>query len=140
MTALRSWLVEDEGSQLWRAVVVSDDDVVGHVQVTTPHAYLVDFLAYSRPSVPLDGCQEIGKFFVDPDRRGRGLGRKLLTAARGVVDATGQWSALAVLETSPEAIKLYRQEGLEEAGTFVGKHGVNHVFVDSSSTNYPHGP
>jgi GNAT superfamily N-acetyltransferase len=137
--ALRAWLLRDEQSQPWRAVLISDDDVIGHVQVTPPHPYLLEHLARLRPNLPLDGCQEIGKLFVDPQRRGRGSGRTLLTAARRVVDGGGGWSVLAVVETSPEAIALYLREGLEDVGTFRGRHGINHVFVDSASPNCPQG-
>ena len=40
---------------------------------------------------------------------------------------------LAVIDDSPGAATFYASQGFAAVGTFVGRHGVNQVFVDAGS-------
>lgn len=63
------------------------------------------------------GPPELGRLFVLPAARGRGLGRALLRAALSAAQAGG--AEAVVLSTMPEfaeAIRLYRSEGFEPVG------------------------
>lgn len=64
---------------------------------------------------------EIKRMYVDPSRRGRRLGARLLAALEAALRAEG--IGLALLETGrdqTEAVKLYTAAGYRERGTFAG--------------------
>jgi GNAT superfamily N-acetyltransferase len=73
-------------------------------------------VAYSR----LDGnMAEINKMFVDPDHRGRGCARALMTAALdGVTRAGFSEVGLETVTFMKEAIALYRSFGFEPCEPF----------------------
>ena len=65
------------------------------------------------------GYCEIKRMFVDPDRRGRGIGRRLIRQLEQVAAAAKL--KLLRLETGtrqPEALGLYRAAGYVECGPF----------------------
>jgi GNAT superfamily N-acetyltransferase len=100
---------------------------VGHVSVEPAHDYLTNFLALNFESDT--SFAEIGKLFVDPRAAGSGIGRMLLEESIKAAEKAELRAALAVVETSLAARRLYSKTGMTEVGTFVGVHGVNHVFV-----------
>ena len=65
------------------------------------------------------GWGEIKRMYVRPDRRGRGIGRRVLTEIEGVACAAGAY--LLRLETgihNAEALALYRGAGFVECAPF----------------------
>jgi|GEM_PF-5855007 len=61
--SFRAWLESEPVLARW--VALAEGSVVGHVQVTVAHKYLVDHLATTRTGDRR--YAEIGKLFVDPD-------------------------------------------------------------------------
>jgi GNAT superfamily N-acetyltransferase len=124
--SLARWLHADDELVVRRWVAEEEGVLVGHVHVTPVHDYLVRHLGLPDGAAFL----ELGKLFVDPTARGRGVGASLLTAARDFARSEDAALVLAVLPSSAAAIALYRREGLSAAGHFNGVHGLNHVFTD----------
>lgn len=59
----------------------------------------------------------ITTFAVDPDMRGRGIGRRLLgQLLREAVDGGARWAVLEVRESSEAAIGLYESFGFRQVG------------------------
>ena len=123
--SLDRWLFNSD--PFARLTAVIDGYPVGHVSVEPAHEYLTKFLAQHFESV--DSLAEIGKLFVAPRAAGHGVGRMLLEASIEASSEAGLQASLAVVETSVAARRLYSKLGMTEVGTFVGVHGVNHVFV-----------
>lgn len=97
------------------------DTNVSPVDLTPPHGMLfvahVDGVARGIVGVRFLGTDsaEIKRMWVDPDARGLGLARRLLSAAEDSIAASGRTSV--VLDTHAslvEAIALYRSTGYEE--------------------------
>lgn len=126
--SLKQWL-EDEG-ELFRFAAVVDGAVAGHILVAEAHGYLVEHLAGAGYQYSEAGVVEIGKFFVDPRCQRLGIGSALLGAAVDAAWGSGRQPALAVLAPSAAARRLYAASGMRDLGTFLGKDGVNVVFVD----------
>jgi ribosomal protein S18 acetylase RimI-like enzyme len=105
--------------------------VLGYVQLTEPHDYIVRHFG---PTVVPSSLAEVGKLFVATPAHGRGVGEQLLAQARRAAAADRRRPVLAVLPGSEAAVRLYRRAGLLDLGTFVGVHGVNLVLGDSAPT------
>ena len=127
---IRAWLMDESAEARWVAVV--GDRVVGHVLVAPPHSYLTAHLASCAPEVDPGELLEVGKLFVSPSARGSGAGTALLHTARRYARTRGRRLALAVVDSSVAARRLYARDGFEPAGEFVGIHGLNHVLLDSA--------
>lgn len=123
------WLLNEDALERWVAVI--GGEVVGHISLTDPHAYLSNALAgLGFEAQTRDGICEVSKFFVDPLARGAGVGSFLLDAALRSAHSRGLRPALAVVDTSLAARRLYASTGMTEAGSFIGVHGKNFVFID----------
>jgi len=130
--AMRQWLVAEDASARWVAVV--DGSVAGHVMILPPHAYLTDFLDsidYSPRAAR--GFTEVARVFVDPSFWRRGIASMLLETAIGYAWSKQLQPALAVVTTSTAAIELYGRAGLIRLGSFCGVHGENVVMIDESA-------
>lgn len=136
--SLKRWL-EDDG-ELQRFAATVDGTVAGHVMVAAPHRYLTDHLAGINYKPLAQGMAEIGKLFVDPLRQRLGIGAALLDAALEGAWSADRQPALAVLAPSTAARSLYKARGMLERGTFNGRDGVNHVFVDERLSPRPEAP
>lgn len=123
------WLLNEDALERWVAVI--DGEVAGHISLTDPHAYLSNALdGMGFEAQARNGICEVSKFFVDPLARGAGVGSFLLDAALRSARARGLQPALAVVDTSLAARRLYASTGMTQAGSFRGIHGKNFVFID----------
>lgn len=123
--ALRSWLLDEPVLDRW--VAETAGCVVGHVELSEPHRYLLDHLAdQGSTGLPL---AEIGKLFVAPEAQHKGVGAALLARARESAVARGRRTALAVLPSSDAGIRMYERAGMQHAGSFSGVHGLNYVML-----------
>ena len=132
-SGLRSWLVGE--SVLGRWVAVEDDVVVGHVQLTVPHDYLIRH--FSDHGKTASAIAEVGKLWVAPEAQGRGIGHELLVEASTASLSMNRVAVLAVLPASESAIRLYRRAGWSDAGSFEGVHGHNLVMRFDQSDAAP---
>lgn len=123
--SLRAWLSGDDPLASW--VAVEGQQVVGHVQVTEPHAYLSPHVGQGARNGR--AVLEVGKLFVSPHHQGSGIGAGLLRRACEFIADRGALPALCVLPSSKEAIRLYQRAGLAEVARFDGLHGVNIVMM-----------
>ena len=133
--AFAEWLLGEPVLGRW--VALYDGDVVGHVQLTPAHPYLVRHLDSHGHFGPV---AEMGKLFVDPAARGRGAGLALLNTACALAEQLHLRPGLAVLPTSRAAVRLYRHAGMQAAGTFMGVHGENIVMLAPVGQNDALGP
>ena len=67
-----------------------------------------------------DGATTISRLFVAPGGRRRGLGERLLDAARAAASARGLAVTLEVVDSGAAAIALYRRLGWQHTGTGPG--------------------
>jgi ribosomal protein S18 acetylase RimI-like enzyme len=133
---LDGWLTAEPVLGQWVALDLGGS-VVGHVVAGSVHGYLVVALHTLRPDLDPASLGEVGRLFVDPASRDRGVGAALLSHASVFLDSRGLRAALAVLGSSRRAIALYRSLGWEEAGSFAGKQGLNHVFLSPAVASEP---
>lgn len=128
-----AWLFNDD--PIFRLIAVNGDIVAGHISVVPAHDYLLNYCAgQNYVSNAPNGLAEIGKFFVNPDYQGHGVGDMLFREAFGFIWEHGYQPALAVISTSTKAIRFYRKHGMRDLGIFHGIHGKNLVFVEEGST------
>lgn len=128
--SLTRWLMNE--SALVRLSAICEGTAVGHVQLTEPHDYLVTRSGELGLSTQPASLGEVGKFFVDPAVRRSGTGSALFSTLSAYAHSIDRTLVLAVIDNSPDAVSFYRAQGMVETGTFVGVHGTNHVFVETS--------
>lgn len=92
------WLTPPDALGCW--VVTVDGQVAGHVALTADG--------------PSDALVE--RLYVDPERTGAGLGRRLLGHCVAVARESGRRLGLGVADNCGAAIALYRRAGWREAG------------------------
>lgn len=126
LVAMKSWLLEEEAS---RWVITVDDIPAGHILLSPAHEYLYSHLQRQGKPHKRDALHEVGKFFVDPQHRKHGLGHRLFDHLTQQAQTLHQSVALSVIETSKDALHFYRHKGLREEGSFLGRHGLNYVFM-----------
>lgn len=132
--SLGNWLFDEVPVQRW--VGMDGGKVVGHITVGDPHSYLTEFLTNgSFTAAEISGLSEVGKFFVDPDQQGTGVGYKVFKFVVSNLLESEKRPVLAVLSGSTAAIRFYERFGMNRAGSFVGVHGENHVYVGVSTSN-----
>jgi GNAT superfamily N-acetyltransferase len=133
---LSDWLTSPLFSTRWAAL--DGDTVAGHIAVGFLSPQLEAQLpAMGRVPVAPRGFGEITRFFVDPEHQGRGVGYDLFTAAASHAWVSGQQPVIAVMETSVQARRFCVARGMRETGTFLGRDGVTHVFVDETPPSFP---
>lgn len=125
--SLARWLDNDAPLERWVALVHGVP--VGHAMLVDTHDYLANHLQRIQFAVPVTRTAELAKVFVQPGYRGYGVGASLIEHALQSARDLYRIPVLAVLTTSPEAIRLYAQLGLHNAGFFTGRDGVNWVFT-----------
>lgn len=123
-----SWMMEEETIE--RLVATVNGVFAGHVSIVKAHDYLENHLSsQGYLTAGEKGFAEIGKFFVDPLQRRHGLGHLLFERIRDTAFSAGYQPALAVVDTSEDAIRFYRKAGMRELGYFHGFHGKNLIFA-----------
>lgn len=135
--SLTGWLDDDEPLDRWTILV--DDVPAGHSMLVGTHAYIEDHLADSDSDVRASDTVELSKVFVAPGYRHHGLGRALVQHSLDAVRGLGKVPVLAVLATSPEAIRLYPRLGMRNRGFFHGQSGVNWVFTGGGVPSFDEG-
>lgn len=124
LESIRAWL--NTGPYLHRAVITLDDELAGHVALTPIHEYLSSRLGSDKAWV------EVSKLYASPFRRYHGLGGLLLESACEKAATLGLRPALAELEGTTSAIRMYHHRGWVETGSSEGDHGHNRVFILSA--------
>lgn len=117
----KTWLFLDGAPH---TVALHGEDVVGHISWDIPHDYITDHLEPSQNSY-----LEVTQFFVDPKLQKKGIGHQLFQSALQEAERLQSKVVLVSLDDSDEAKKFYRNHGLREIGQFVGRDGVNTIFL-----------
>ncbi|MFF8288238.1 GNAT family N-acetyltransferase [Streptomyces sp. NPDC016309] len=104
------WLTPDRRTGAWVAVL--DGRAVGHVALSEPGEG--DLAAALRGAGP---TAVVGRLFVDPAARGRGLGARLVERAVREARERGAHPVLDVLPGDRAAIALYERLGWRRIGT-----------------------
>lgn len=107
-----------------RLVATSEDEVLGHIVLTPAHPYIQPYLDSESKYF------EVGQFFVDPEIQKSGIGKKLFTEAFSISHSFDRKLSLCVLEGSQDAQRFYQHNGLHLASSFVGRDGLNMVFIE----------
>jgi GNAT superfamily N-acetyltransferase len=93
-----------------------DGRVVGQVALHSAAGEPVLALAQQATGLPVEGLAVLARLLVDPDARGRGVGRALVRTAVACAHATGRRPVLDVLMSTPGPIALYESEGWARLG------------------------
>lgn len=113
--SLFAWLMNETGVHQFVALI--NDEVAGHISLANPHLYLTNHLTeFHASSSTVNGFLEISKFFVSPDFQNRGVGSALFKKAVETATNSGYSPALAVIDTSLDAIHFYKKHRLVELG------------------------
>lgn len=96
---LVAWVVEEERALLCHVALCGAEDDMGAPTWS------------AACDCPAELIAEVGRLFVAPDARGRGLGAALLETACAEACRRGLWPALKVLEHDQAAIALYERVG-----------------------------
>jgi GNAT superfamily N-acetyltransferase len=90
--------------------------VVGQVALHDAAGEPVEALACAATGLDPGGLAVLARLLVDPDVRGRGVGRALVRQAVARAHETGRRPVLDVLRETPGPIALYESEGWERLG------------------------
>jgi GNAT superfamily N-acetyltransferase len=124
------------------AALVAEDDgeLIGHVAVHDRSAGSVMALASDAIGVEASGLAVVGRLFVDPERRGLGVGMTLLEASVEATIAAGRHPILDVWTELEDAIALYERAGWLRLGeltfTFKEACGPDCLHTDSSLRSF----
>lgn len=97
--------------QLAALVAEDDGEIIGHVAVHDRSAGSVMALASDAIGVEASGLAVVARLFVDPERRGLGIGMTLLEASVEATIAAGRHPILDVWTELDDAIALYERAG-----------------------------
>ena len=89
----------------------SEKDIAGHVLLTSPSHSLGAVAAWAEQGGELEKAAVLGRLFVDPDARGRGIGEILLRKTMEWATERGRQLVLDVIEKDAAAIRLYQRLG-----------------------------
>ena len=106
------FLTRPEPLEAW--VSEWNSDICGHVVLNTQPSPGAEQVLHDAGIVGPLGA--IARLLVDPDIRGRGIGRALLQTARSEAGIQHRTPVLEVVESSHAAIALYRRSGWVELG------------------------
>ena len=93
-----------------------DDHVVGQIVLTSPSHSLGAVAAWAAQGNEINGVAVLGRLFVDPAARGRGIGKALVEMATGWAEENERRLLLDVIEKDVAAIKLYEKLGWTRFG------------------------
>jgi GNAT superfamily N-acetyltransferase len=101
---LGAWVAEDAGA------------VVGHVALHARSSDPVMALATEALATTPEHLAVVARLLVDPESRGRGIGRSLLASATRHALDLGRWPILDVVSRFQMAINLYESSGWVRVG------------------------
>jgi ribosomal protein S18 acetylase RimI-like enzyme len=104
-------LLSDELDAVNHAAIASDDETPFSIRATGADGALVGGIT----GWTWGGCGGITSLWLQPQQRGRGLGRRLLTAAENEIRRRG-CDRVVVATMSFQAPEFYRRHGYEEVG------------------------
>jgi GNAT superfamily N-acetyltransferase len=105
----RGWLTPENLLQAW--VAEDEDTIVGHVALCSAVGDSAAPLWSMASGLPPEQIAAVGRLFVAPGARGRGLGTALLSEASTEARSCGLRPALEVLDHDRGAISLYERAG-----------------------------
>ncbi|GAB2736952.1 GNAT family N-acetyltransferase [Kitasatospora kifunensis] len=106
------WLVESDQLASWVAVSALGE-IVGHVALCRGAGSSAGEVWALRGGREATEAGAVGRLYVAPSARGRGIGEGLLAAAVGQAHAWGLHPVLDVVTTSAAAVELYQRLGWE---------------------------
>ena len=114
---IHDFLHADDADGAWTAEI--DGAPVGHIVYTRDRDDFPGLAEMTRTCAGAHGCDAdrlawISAFFVAGDRRGKGIGRSLLTTAVDEIRRSGLHPCLEVLPVHPGALALYASTGWRE--------------------------
>ncbi len=92
-------------------VAVAEEGVVGHVALHRPPGSTTAAVASGATGLRPEQHLVLSRLFVTPDRRGEGLGRRLLSVARTEAERRRERAVLDVGKDFPSAAALYESAG-----------------------------
>jgi ribosomal protein S18 acetylase RimI-like enzyme len=92
-------------------VAADDGGVVGHIDLGAAETDASASVWARATGLPAERLAAIGRFYVSPERRGRGIGDALLDTACEAAAAAARHAVLDVVETNTNAIRLYERRG-----------------------------
>lgn len=97
-------------------VAEADGDVAGHAALLHPADGWEAEAFTAAMGVPAERLATVSTLFVDPGRRGLGLGTRLLDVAVGAARGLGRVPVLDVVQEHSPAADLYRRRGWRVVG------------------------
>ncbi len=100
-----------------------DSTVIGHVALTEVKRDAADYATWGRVLGTDVSAASLTRLFVDPDQRGRGTGRALVSRAVASARASGHLPVLDVVDSDVSAIRLYEATGWHRVATTTWPEG-----------------
>ncbi len=104
------------GGELGAWVAEVDGDVVGHAALLHPADGWEAEAFTAAMGLPTERLATVSTLFVDPERRGLGLGTRLLDVAVAAARGLGRVPVLDVVQEHSPAADLYRRRGWRVVG------------------------
>lgn len=101
----QTWLVHRREVRAW--VAEQDGSIVGHIAIHDAQGDQALSIWQSLTKRAADQLGVVARLLVDPDTRGQGLGKQLLSAAVEDIHLRGQLPVLDVAEKNTSAVALY---------------------------------
>ncbi|HTW08151.1 MAG TPA: GNAT family N-acetyltransferase [Acidimicrobiales bacterium] len=98
-------------------VAVAGPDIIGHAVLKPSAAPGVLELACQASGRGADAMAVVGRLWVAPDHRRRGVARSLLATAVAAAHEAGLWPLLDTVATNARSIALYESAGWVRLGT-----------------------
>lgn len=92
-------------------VAIGEEGVVGHVALHRPPDSATAAAASLTTGLEAEQHLVLSRLFTSPDRRGQGVGKRLLAAAQAEAERRGQRAVLDVGTAFPAAAALYESAG-----------------------------
>lgn len=104
-------------------VALHGDKVVGHVAIMSPDTSSLAANMYAKTGGDVDKSASLGRLFVDPEVRSKGVGTSLVAVAQEWAKTEGIRLLLVVLEKDEVAKRMYERLGWDVLGKDVYDDG-----------------